>query len=262
MPYQVYQESYSSLPILLTGELGPRLEHRHEAMRDFDEKWVRQTYLERKTLRGFITAKVDEVLLGSFVILRPVFLIPLVMLPFVLRNRWWRFAFLTVVLVLAVLLLQAWSSPRKVAPVTCLIVGLVVQSIRCLRLERRPGKRIGRLAAHAIPVICLCSVLASFLPSMQQPRWLMVEQRIRILDQLGREDGRHLVIVRYVSGHSVHREWVYNRADIDGATVVWAREMDPPQNRRLLDYFNDRKAWLLEVGSEDSRVKLVPYPAD
>lgn len=262
MPYQVYQETYSSSPVFLTGELRPRLEHRHEVIRVFDEEWTRGTFLERRTLRGFMTAKVDEFLLGSFVILRPVFLLPLVMLPFVLRNRWWRFALLAVVLVLAVLLLQAWSSPRKVAPVTCLIVGLVVQSIRCLRLDRRGGKRIGRLVARAIPVICVCSVLASFLPSMHQPRWSMVEQRIRILDQLGRKDGRHLVIVRYLSGHSVHAEWVYNRADIDAATVVWAREMDPAQNRRLLGYFHDREAWLLEVAGEDSPVELVPYSAE
>jgi hypothetical protein len=53
---------------------------------------------------------------------------------------------------------------------------------------------------------------------------------------------------------------VYNEADIDGAKVVWAREMDADQNLRLLEYFNDRQVWLLEVGQNRPPFKLVPYP--
>ena len=54
-------------------------------------------------------------------------------------------------------------------------------------------------------------------------------------------------------------EWVYNKADIDGAQVVWAREMDPDHNRKLLDYFKDRHIWLLEPDAEPPM--LQPYPS-
>jgi hypothetical protein len=64
--------------------------------------------------------------------------------------------------------------------------------------------------------------------------------------QLESEGGRHLVVVRYGPHHDVHEEWVYNHADIDGSTVIWARDMGDARNRELLDYYRDRRVWLLE----------------
>jgi hypothetical protein len=59
-----------------------------------------------------------------------------------------------------------------------------------------------------------------------------------------------------------YSESVYTDADIDGAQVVWAREMNPDQNRRLLEYFKDRKVWLLELEQHDSYPRLAPYPTE
>jgi hypothetical protein len=53
---------------------------------------------------------------------------------------------------------------------------------------------------------------------------------------------------------------VYNEAEIDGAKVVWAREMDGTQNRKLLEYFKDRHVWLVEVGKDHSYPELTSYP--
>jgi len=69
--------------------------------------------------------------------------------------------------------------------------------------------------------------------------------------------GKHLVLVRYTMLHDPGDEWVYNDAEIDASPVVWARELDPASNAKLLQYFADRQVWLVEP---DSPLPLVvPY---
>jgi hypothetical protein len=82
------------------------------------------------------------------------------------------------------------------------------------------------------------------------------DRRQEVLDSLESTDGNDLVIVVYGNDHNFHMEWVYNRAVIDSADVVWARDMSPEDNRELIRYFDDRRVWLLEV---DDTARLEPY---
>ena len=81
--------------------------------------------------------------------------------------------------------------------------------------------------------------------------------RVYVQDQLMRMPGKHLLMVRYSEDHNIHDEWVYNGADIDGARVVWARELDPEQNAKLFAYFKDRDVWLVEPDTDNTEIK--PY---
>jgi hypothetical protein len=67
--------------------------------------------------------------------------------------------------------------------------------------------------------------------------------------------GKQLVFVRYYPPHEF-REWVHNAADIDGAQIVWARDLGPEENEKLRRYYPDRAAWLLEPDFRPARLTL------
>ncbi|HEV2445107.1 MAG TPA: hypothetical protein VGS58_04265, partial [Candidatus Sulfopaludibacter sp.] len=86
------------------------------------------------------------------------------------------------------------------------------------------------------------------------------ERRIFVRDALDRVPGRLLVFVRYSPRHRFQDEWVYNRADIDGARVVWARDLGADEDRTLVDYYRGRTMLLLEPDAVPPL--LSPYAPD
>ncbi|MGP0071590.1 MAG: hypothetical protein ACLPWF_06610 [Bryobacteraceae bacterium] len=81
--------------------------------------------------------------------------------------------------------------------------------------------------------------------------------RIAIRRQLDAAPGQQLVFVRYWPQHRFE-EWVHNAADIDRARMVWARDLGTEENQKLLRYYPNRAAWLLEPDARPPR--LQPYP--
>jgi hypothetical protein len=73
------------------------------------------------------------------------------------------------------------------------------------------------------------------------------QDRAAVQERLEHEPGRHLVLVRYERNHLAAVEWVYNAARIDEAKVVWAHDLDPATNARLLDYYRGRCVWRLNA---------------
>jgi hypothetical protein len=172
------------------------------------------------------------------------------------------------------LTLPIYFNPHYAAPITAAIYALVLQSMRYLRLWRWRGKRAGLAMVRAIPAICFfLFLLRAFAPQLHIPtpvEWhhtwdsehYQNLDRAQALAQFEALAGDQLVFVRYNQYHNTDNEWVYNRADIDKARVVWARDMGDTGNAELLRYFPHRRAWLAEPDLAPPRLSSYQAPPD
>jgi hypothetical protein len=64
------------------------------------------------------------------------------------------------------------------------------------------------------------------------------------------------VIVRLGPTHLL-REWIHNEADIDRSRVVWALDLGPEEDAKLIAYYRGRTVWLAEPDAKPPR--LEPY---
>jgi len=170
--------------------------------------------------------------------------------------------------------LPIYYIPTYAAPITAAIYGLVLQAMRNLRLWRWRGKHTGLGLVRAIPAMCvLLFVLRAFAPQLHIPtpvEWKHTWEsehyqnldRAQALAQLKSAAGDHLVFVRYNQYHNSGNEWVYNRADIDKAKVVWARDMNDSENAELIRYFPRRRVWLAEPDLAPPRLSPYLVPPD
>ena len=135
------------------------------------------------------------------------------------------------------------------------------------RLNAYESEAIRARAAEAqltdAVVVNTCAVTAEAVrQSRQAIRRLKREnpqRRILVNQQLERIPGQLLVFVRYTyPPHAFQDEWVYNRADIDGARIVWARDLGPGEDEKLLHYYPNRKVLLLQPDVRPPQ--LTDYP--
>ncbi|MBV9501396.1 MAG: hypothetical protein JO138_18665 [Acidobacteriaceae bacterium] len=161
--------------------------------------------------------------------------------------------------------------PHYIAAVTCLFVLGAV-----LGLQRLSKWKLGRWLNGVIVVqviVLICLVHFGFwygvhllgddeiaMAMSQYETWDFInygdpEGRIAINQDLTRLPGKQLVFVRYGPRHMFHN-WIHNRADIDTSRIIWARDLGPAENEKLLKRYPDRTAWLIEPDRWPPQLRL------
>lgn len=246
---QIYDETYNLLPEVFWERPLPAdaRAFRHGAMRNFQE--LLRGSAEKRTAPEVVKALFARLVQSLLFFLGTALAACLVLTP-LLRRRIWDFV--AAALVAAFVLIEAqftWFFPHSIAAVSGLIVVLGIDCLRCLRTWRWNNRPLGRMSsAVVLSVTLVITAFPAIETKIAKRRYVGFEpHRAQILSKLEKSDKRHLVIVRYLPGYIPHDEWIANRADIDGAKVVWARDMGPQKNRKLIEYFGDREIWLLPV---------------
>jgi hypothetical protein len=266
MPYQVNRETYAVAPYFLFQTPFTHPQHRHVEFKKYYVDFEYGIFQEQQKLGPGIIEQGRKMLRALLFYFGPVFAFPLIMLPWVARDRRFFVVLLVTATCVPVMLVETFWIPHYGAPYTILFVAVIIQCLRHLRVWRPRGRNVGLALVTLIPTIAVALVLIRSIPavsSLPMPvsfTWYSAvradRSRVDVSHKLESLPGKHLVIVRYSPEHSVWREWVYNDADIDGSKVVWARDMGSIANERLLQYFNDRHIWLLEP----DRGPLEPRP--
>ncbi len=274
MPYQINQRTYKVVSLFAWQRpRQPRPVYRHAMLRNYYAGWEVDEYRNTIT-HGIIRASWLKLERYTWFYLGPLLFIPLLALPWVIRDKRIRLLLIVVAVGAVGLDIETWSNPHYAAPMAAAIFAIVVQSMRHMYCWKWRGKQAGRAVVFAV-------VLGSF---FVEASWLSVmavsinsyeldkamdklvkvdydftgnQEREAILRKMQHTPGDQLLIVHYKPTHLVHMEWVYNRADIDHAKVVWARDMGKKCNQELINYFRDRQVWLVEA--DEIPPRLEPY---
>lgn len=260
-PYQVNEQTYISTPTLFWEKVRPPMHFRNAQLDAYYNGWSREYWSQnRMDTLAHAARHISLIALKlTYFFLWPELCVALLALPWLLRDLRMRIPIVLTFICLAGFLLVPWVEAHYVAPLTAVLFALVVQGLRHLRCWQQAGRPVGVGLSRAVVVAAFVFApfhhrSGTFEPeTTQRPK---IEQRAAFLAQLKATPGQHLVLVRYSPVPS-GGEWVYNDADIDHAKVVWARELPGVDLKPLLDYFRDRRVWLVQPDSSSPR--LDPY---
>jgi hypothetical protein len=260
MPHVLNTRTYHSAQPFLWQEPLPALQYRNQQFEDFYNGWERENY--HRGLADAARVSWEKIFRGGVNYFWMGLLLILPGIPYALRDRKMRLPLVALAIVLIGVFSVVWSAAHYAAPILCVLLLLIVQSVRHLRTMRWRGRPLGLALSRAL-MICLvldagiyaargvCDPL--FWPCEGDPSHATIETKLE------HTPGKHLILVRYTDDeHNIHDDWVYNGAEINGAKVLWARELDDAkQNAKLLDYFKDRKIWLVTPDTDNTF--LEPY---
>jgi len=252
MPHVLYERTYSaSSPIYLL-PARPIPAYHHKVIRDFWVAFERSYYLKMRA--NPVRA------MAAFLDVLPFFASTLLFLPAIAgligfsKNPKIQVVIWLLTTLWAALLIEKSWLPHYFAPGIGLLLVPAMFSLRWLRI---------RLGAAGVPVVLgfvACCFGHGLATGINAHRFGVTPPQRIATDKVfaaGKAGERHLVIVRYSPEHSPHVEYVFNSADIDNSRIVWARDMGEAKNKELLDYYPDRRVWLLQPDAPP--LSLVPY---
>jgi hypothetical protein len=220
-------------------------------MRQFYAEHEWDEYAKQTTAAGFLAGVAEKLYLARTSTVRPwVIWVPLIVgLLLIRRNRAARWAAIVCVGLLVIqLTCTPWFRQQYLAPAMGFYFLLATAGLRALAMLRWRAWRIGAAAAAIVVGWLLIGGIAWAVGYVHSPPSPFVLYRAELVRELMQVPGRKsLVIVRYSPTHSPLGEIVYNGADLDASDVIFARDMGQQENRKLLEYYPDRRAMLLDL---------------
>jgi len=277
LPYTLNRAQYAVAPYYVWQSQLPEPQYRHDSIRRFYHDAELKMYLKAHSLSGYpaqVGLKILTVLLfyGGLA-LAP----PLIMVRRLFLDRRIRFLVLCVLILCAGMLIEIYMIPHYVAAFTAVFYALGLQAMRHLRLWAPEHKPVGLQMVRITVSLCFVLAVARLFTAplhLDVPEWPASNwsgmwygpdrygtERAQIDSRLESLPDKQLVLVREPYNRDSLDQWVYNAPDIDHSKVVWANDMTPADNLQLIEYYRDRKVWLVEMDTLPATVSPYPVPA-
>lgn len=264
MPHALDDQQHLSVSEFVWGARKPEMRYANHQFDVYYNHWTRNQYF--RTWDDFLRITEKKYADFQHFFVGAGLVIPFIALPWLLLDKRPRFLLIQFLCYCAGAITVSWFHPHYAAPIIATFFALIVQLFRHLRRWEYHGRPVGIGLTRGAVLILALWLPVNALTLAADPRspytlgwgWPGNEDRVRVLSQLRATPGNHLVIVRYSRDlHNIALEWVYNEADIDHAKVVFAREVPGADIQPLLNYFKDRRVWILEADVIHPR--LEPY---
>jgi hypothetical protein len=262
LPYQEHEATYAIAPLFFVlpptpapptyfnadGTLNADWDVRYRFHVGYEQAWYDYC---RERPWDVMEKKLDRQL---FFYLVPVRLAPIGLLWLRRSRRTW-LALAVCALVLAGGMIVWEDHPHYIAPIMAPVMFLLVQGLRAWAVARPLGRWVtwaGLLISAGLLATCLVSLgVGATAPDAPNSFHLY---RPRLAAEMEALPGKHLVFVRYGPRHSDSCQWVFNRADLPNAKVVWARSLGPRdageglsrRDRQLIDRLPGRTVWAMD----------------
>ena len=272
-PYVIDRATYAMAPYFIWQSARPEPEYRHALMRDFYYHNELVDFNKDHTLSAFLSQSLIKGVRGLAFFAGIALLPPLIMLRRVLLDHRIRFLVLCIPVLMAGMLIEIFLIPHYLAPFTVVFYAIGLQAMRHLRVWTPEGRPVGIGLVRSLVTVCIVMAglrlyaaplhltIHEWPASEWTDQWYgpgeFGAQRAKIEDELERLPGNQMAIVRYSADHNPIDEWVYNAADIDGSKVIWAWDMGAAKNRELIQFYKNRKVWLVQPDTQP--VAVTPY---
>jgi hypothetical protein len=267
MPYVVNERTYHISRPFLWQTASPIPHYHHRVMRTFYCFHELSEYLKSRQSWGLEQMTGQKVQIYYVAFAWPLFLLMFIAFWQMMKSRKHRLLAITPVVLFTGLSVESWPPhSHYAAQALCVMVAIAIYGLRMLRVWKPRGLPIGLMTARAIVLVMAIWMLFPLGERVMNPYLLRINEREllpqaldrdRLTAQLNQISGQHLVIVHNHWSHTGSEDWIYNKANIDHAKIVWARDMGPEKNQELLRYFANRRLWL--VDQNDGIMRLNAY---
>lgn len=261
LPYTVDRAEYGIASNFAFLPPRPEPEYRHEMMRRYYAENELVHFKRIHSLTGYLPSVIGKAEFAAIFLAGFALLPPLIMLRRVLLDRRVRFLVVCAGMALVGMMTESFFIPHYLAPFTAAFYALGLQAMRHLRVLHPNRAPAGKTMVRLIVSLCVALAAAQIITASPQSSMDPAQPgapRARIQARLEQLPGKQLVFVRYLPSHDPTDDWIYNRADLDAAKVIWAWDMGAANNLKLMRYYRGRKTWLAEP--DTNPVTLVPYP--